>query len=149
MSAVIDTQVNSSWLTELWQEKRGWLITAALLGISLVIWKISGGETVFPQSWVEAFPFADKFNDFDQWLRPYVQPVTRAIAAGVVWLYELMSDFLIFTQWQVVFVILVLPAFGYGGLRLGLLAILAVSTWLSLDYWDEAIETLSLISISI
>ena len=126
MSAVIGTQTDPSWLASLWEEKRSWLISAALLLISLIIWKISGGETVFPASWIEALPFADKFNEFDQWLRPYVQPTTRAIAAGVVWLYEGISDFLIFTQWQVVFVILVLPAFAYGGLRLGLLAILAV-----------------------
>jgi len=149
MSAVIDARSGSSWLTELWQEKRGWLVSTALLLVSLVIWKISGGETVFPQSWIDALPFADKFNEFDQWMRPYVQPTTRAIAAGVVWLYEAMSDFLIFTQWQVVFVILVLPAFAYGGLRLGLLSIIAVGTWLSLDFWDEAMETLSLMSISI
>lgn len=149
MSAVIGSQADSSWLSSLWEEKRGWLIATALLLVSLVIWKINGGETIFPQSWIEALPFADKFNEFDQWIRPYIQPVTRAIAAGVVWLYEAMSDFLIFTQWQVVVVILVLPAFAYGGLRLGLLAILAVSTWLSLDYWDEAMETLSLMSISI
>jgi glycine betaine/proline transport system permease protein len=149
MSAVIGTQTDPSWLASLWEERRSWLISAALLLVSLIIWKISGGETTFPASWIEALPFADKFNEFDQWLRPYVQPVTRAIAAGVVWLYEGMSDFLIFTQWQVVFVILVLPAFAYGGLRLGLLAIIAVSVWLGLDYWDEAMETLSLMSISI
>jgi len=149
MSAVIGTQADPSWLASLWEERRSWLISAALLLVSLIIWKLSGGETVFPASWIEALPFADKFNEFDQWMRPYVQPVTRAIAAGVVWLYEGMSDFLIFTQWQVVLVILVLPAFAYGGLRLGLLAILAVGVWLGLDYWDEAMETLSLMSISI
>jgi glycine betaine/proline transport system permease protein len=149
MSAVIGTEADSSWLAEMWAEKRGWLITFALLSVSLVVWKIHGGETFFPASWIEAFPFADKINEFDAWIRPHVQPTTRFIASGVVWLYEAMSDFLIFTQWQVVFVILILPAFAYGGLRLGLLAIVAVSTWLSLDYWDEAMETLSLMSISI
>lgn len=148
MSAVIDNQ-ESSWLNSIWDEHRSWVITAALLLVSLVIWKINGGETIFPQSWIDAFPFAVKIDEFDEWIRPFIQPTTRAIAAGVIWLYEAMSDFLIFTQWQVVFVILILPAFAYGGLRLGILAILAVSTWLVLDYWDEAMETLSLMSISI
>jgi glycine betaine/proline transport system permease protein len=149
MSAVIDGQSEPTWLNSLWLEHRGWIITFALLIISLVIWKVSGGETIFPQSWIDSFPFATQVDAFDAWIRPYVQPTTRAIASGVVWFYEAMSDFLIFTQWQVVFVILVLPAFAYGGLRLGLLAIIAVSTWLSLDFWDESMETLSLMCISI
>ncbi len=148
MSAIVDSQ-QQSWIGNLWIEHRGWVITGALLLVSLTIWKLHGAETIFPQNWIEAFPFAEKIDEFDTWMRPYVQPTTRAIAAGVVWFYEAMVDFLTFTQWQVVFVILVLPAFGYGGLRLGLLAIIAVGSWLVLDFWDESMETLSLMCISI
>ncbi len=138
-----------SCLSRLWQDQRGSLTTAVLLLLSLIVWKLHGGETAFPENWVEAFPFAEKTDQFDQWIRPYIQPTTRAIAAGVVWFYEGMVNFLIDTQWQIVFVILILPAFAYGGLRLGLLAIIAVSSWLVLDFWDEAMETLSLMTISI
>jgi glycine betaine/proline transport system permease protein len=148
MSVVIDSQ-EPGWLSSLWEERRGWVITTTLLLASLVVWKIQGGETVFPQSWIDAFPFAEKIDEFDAWIRPFVQPTTRAVAAGVVWFYEAMVDFLTFTQWQVVFVILVLPAFAYGGLRLGLLAIIAVSSWLVMDFWDKSMETLSLMCISI
>jgi len=126
MSTVIEDQSESGWFGNLWQEHRGWVITTGLLFVSLVIWKIHGGETVFPQNLIEAFPFAEKIDQFDAWMRPFVQPTTRAVAAGIVWFYEAMVDFLTFTQWQVVFVILVLPAFAYGGLRLGLLAIIAI-----------------------
>lgn len=149
MNTVIDSQSQPSWFSSLWVEHRGWVVSTALLLVSLVVWKLHGSETIFPESWIEAFPFADKIDEFDSWIRPYIQPTTRAIAAWVVWLYEAMSDFLIFTQWQVVAVILVLPAFAYGGLRLGILAIIAVSSWQMLNFWDEAMETLSLMSISI
>ncbi len=149
MNAIIGSQTPPGLLGTIWEEHRAWVVTAGLLVVSLVAWKINGGETIFPQSLIESFPFADKVDEFDAWIRPYIQPTTRAIAAGVVWFYEAMSDFLIFTQWQIVFVILVLPAFAYGGLRLGLLAIIAVSTWLSLDFWDKSMETLSLMCISI
>jgi glycine betaine/proline transport system permease protein len=125
------------------------VVTAALLSVSLIVWKINASETVFPESWSAAFPFASQVDVFDSWIRPYIQPTTRAIAAGAVWLYQILVDFLTFTQWQIVFVILILPAFAYGGLRLGLLAIIAVSSWLVLDFWDESMETLSLMSISI
>lgn len=149
MSAVIDGRDQSGLLAGIWQERRGMVTGLALLAVSLLVWKIHGGETLFPQSWVDAFPFAAKVDEFDAWIRPFVQPTTRAIAAGVVWFYEIMVDFLTFTQWQVVFVILVLPAFAYGGLRLGLLGIIAVGSWLVLDFWDESMETLSLMCISI
>lgn len=149
MNTATQSQLDPGWWSITWQERRNWIITFAVLALSLVMWKIQGGDTVFPESWIAAFPFADKVDEFDKWLRPFVQPTTRSIGSGVTWLYDLLSEFLIFTQWQVVFVILVLPALAYGGLRLGLLAIIAVSSWLVLDFWDESLETLSLMSISI
>ncbi len=149
MSAVIDSRQRPGWLAGLWQDHRGWVVAAGLLLVSLVVWKLHGEQTLFPESWSSAFSFAAKVDAFDAWIRPYIQPTTRAIAAGIVWGYEALVDFLVFTQWQIVFVILVLPAFAYGGLRLGLLAIIAVGSWLVLDFWDESMETLSLMSISI
>ncbi|MED5533738.1 MAG: ABC transporter permease subunit, partial [Pseudomonadota bacterium] len=133
----------------LWSEYRHWLIGAVVLVVSILIWRAQGGETVFPESWISAFPFADKVNEFDRWMRPFLQPTTRALGAGVTWFYEYIVDLLIFTQWQIVLVVLVLPAFAYGGLRLGLFAVAAVGSWLVLDMWDEAMETLSLMCISI
>ncbi len=149
MSTVVDERARPGLVAGIWNEHRGWVIAFATLAVSLLIWKLHGGETTFPPGWIEAFPFAEQVDAFDQWIRPYIQPTTRAIAAGAVWLYEILVDFLTFTQWQIVFVILVLPAFAYGGLRLGLLAIVGASSFLVLDLWDESMETLSLMSISI
>lgn len=149
MSSVVGEQPDTGWWAYTWQEHRSWVITFLLLTLSLIIWKIHGAETIFPQSLIDAFPFAEKTDAFKDAFFPYIQPTTRAMAAGVTWFYEGMVDFLIFTQWQVVFVILVLPTFAYGGLRLGLLGIIAVGSWLVLDFWDESLETLSLMCISI
>lgn len=132
-----------------WLDYRHWFTGVCVLLISILIWKIQGGETVFPESWISAFPFADKVNEFDKWMRPILQPTTRALGAGVTWFYEYIVDLLIFTQWQIVLVVLVLPAFAYGGLRLGLFAVAVVGSWLVLDMWDAAMETLSLMCISI
>jgi glycine betaine/proline transport system permease protein len=149
MSSVVGEQPNTGWWAYTWQEHRSWVITFSLLALSLIIWKIHGAETIFPQSMIDAFPFAEKTDAFKDAFFPYIQPTTRAMAAGVIWFYEVMVDFLTFTQWQIVFVILVLPAFAYGGLRLGLLGIIAAGSWLVLDFWDESLETLSLMCISI
>ncbi len=149
MSTVVEEETEPTWFSSLWEEHRGWVVTFVLLAVSLLVWKIQGGETIFPKSWIDSFPFAEQTDAFKDRFFPLIQPTTRAIAAGVIWFYEAMVDFLIFTQWQVVFVILVLPAFAYGGLRLGLLGIIAVGSWLVLDFWDESMETLSLMCISI
>ena len=148
MSKVIEDQ-RCSLLQSIWQEHRGWVLACAALLVSLTIWRIHGAETVFPQNWIEAFPFADKVNEFDKWIRPFIQPTTRTIGSQVTWFYESMVDWLTITQWQIIFLILVLPAFAYGGLRLGLLAVFSVGSWLVLDMWNEAMETLSLMTISI
>ena len=149
MNTAFHDWTQSNWLFDVWRGHRGLVISFTLLCVSLLAWKIHGGETVFPQRLIDSFQFSDTVNEFDKWIRPYIQPTTRLIASWVVWLYDLMSEFLIDTQWQVVFVVLILPAFAYGGLRLGLLAIVAVSSWLIMDFWEEAMETLSLMSISI
>ena len=149
MNSVVDEQPDQGWWGYTWQEHRGLVVTFALFALSLIVWKIHGGDTIFPQGLIDAFPFAEKTDAFKDAFFPLIQPTTRAIAGGATWFYEAMVDFLIFTQWQIVFVILVLPAFAYGGLRLGLLAIIAVGSWLVLDFWDESLETLSLMCISI
>ena len=144
-----ESSSSDTWTSRFWSEYRHWVTGAVVLVISILIWKIQGGETVFPESWINAFPFADKVNEFDKWMRPILQPTTRALGAGVTWFYEYIVDLLIFTQWQIVLVVLVLPAFAYGGLRLGLFAVAVVGSWLVLDMWDAAMETLSLMCISI
>ena len=56
-----------------WLDYRHWFTGVCVLLISILIWKIQGGETVFPESWISAFPFADKVNEFDKWMRPILQ----------------------------------------------------------------------------
>jgi hypothetical protein len=64
MSSVVGEQPDIGWWGHTWQEHRGWVITFSLFAVSLIIWKIHGAETVFPQSWIEAFPFAEKTEDY-------------------------------------------------------------------------------------
>jgi len=75
VSTVIEDQ-RDSLLQKIWEEHRGWVLTCAALVISLAVWKVHGTETVFPKSWIEAFPFAEKVNEFDKWIRPFIQPTT-------------------------------------------------------------------------
>jgi hypothetical protein len=139
MSSAVSEQPDTGWWGHTWQVHRSWVISFALLSVSLIIWKLHGAETVFPQSLIDGFPFAEKTDAFKDAVFPSIQPTTRAIAAGANWFYEAMVDFLVFTQWQIVFVILVLPAFAYGGLRLGLLEMFAAGSWLVLDFGDESL----------
>ena len=51
MGAVLEERARSDWWSDIWEEHRSWIVTFALLAVSLVIWKIHGGETIFPKSW--------------------------------------------------------------------------------------------------
>ena len=60
------TTSDSTSANGLWSEYRHWVIGAIVLVVSILIWQAQGGETVFPESWISAFPFADKVNEFDR-----------------------------------------------------------------------------------
>ena len=81
MNTVVEEQRETLFQT-IWGEHRGWVISIAVLLLSLILWKLNGGDTVFPESWIQVFPFADKIDEFDKWLRPFLQPTTRAIGRG-------------------------------------------------------------------
>ena len=81
MNTAVEQQNQMSWLSHVWQEYRSILISFLVLTISLLAWKLNGGETVFPQSWIDNFSFAAKVDEFDKFMRPMIQPTTRSIAA--------------------------------------------------------------------
>ena len=66
-------------MASFWQEHRGWVITFALFAVSLVVWKIQGGETIFPKSWSDAFPFAQQAG-VGMNIRPKRNPVFAPVA---------------------------------------------------------------------
>lgn len=117
--------------------------------VTLAVYFIAANRFPFPQSIIEAFPFADWINQGQDWLEANLKVYTRAIAEVVKVPLEWLEAQLWTLPWTVVLLILVLPALAYGGLRLGLLTLTGVVFWGMVDVWYEAMSTLSLMTVSV
>ena len=61
----------------------------------------------------------------------------------------MVETFLILTAWPVIVLAIGLTAFRFGGLRLALICSGSAMIWASIDMWDPAMETLSLMFVSV
>ncbi len=126
-----------------------WILAIVILAVSIIVNMITAGTHVFPPSVSEAFPFASWVNGGEDWLRQNYRWLTRAIA-GIVrsWL-DSVETFLILLPWPITIAAVTLPALKFGGIRLALFCILAMMFWGVVDMWDSAMETLSLMIVSV
>ena len=124
------------------------VIIAGLL-CSLALYKAFAFQFPFPEKIINAFAFADWVNEARAWLEANLKVYTRAIADMVKVPLEWLEEKLWLMPWLVVLLALVLLALAYGGLRLGLLTLVAVMFWGMVDMWYEAMSTLSLMAVSV
>ena len=117
--------------------------------LSIAVYFAAANKFPFPQTIIDAFPFADWVNEARTWLEANLKVYTRAIAEVVKVPLEWLEETLWELPWTVVLLILVLPALAYGGLRLGLLTFIGVMFWGMVDMWYEAMSTLSLMAVSV
>ncbi|MFP6740991.1 MAG: ABC transporter permease subunit [Alphaproteobacteria bacterium] len=102
-----------------------------------------------PEAVGEKFPFAETVNEGQDWLKVHFRWFTRAISGGIRPALDTVETFMILLPWPVVVLAIVLPALSVGGLRLGLICIVATMFWGFMDMWDPAMETLSLMAIAV
>jgi len=124
-------------------------ISAAVIAISIAIAQLTPDEQKFPQQIVDAFPFADAVNNGQVWLRANYSWATRAFASVIRDFIDMVETFLILTAWPVIVLGIGLTAFRFGGLRLALICSGSAMIWASIDMWDPAMETLSLMFVSV
>lgn len=127
----------------------GLTIVLAGLLISLAVYALAANVFTFPQSIIDAFPFAEKVNEARDWLEANLKVYTRAIADVIRVPLEWIEERLWELPWIFVLLMLVLPALAYGGLKLGLLTFVGVMFWGMVDMWYEAMSTLSLMTVSV
>ena len=134
------------------RERKDLAILAAVLfvlAISIAIAKLSVEPQPFPTTVIEEFAFAETVNGGEKWLRTNYRWLTRAISGGIRYTLDMVETFLILLPWPVVVLGIALPALSIGGLRLGLFCVVATMFWGFMDMWDPAMETLSLMAISV
>jgi glycine betaine/proline transport system permease protein len=124
-------------------------ISAAVIAISILIAQLTPDEQQFPKQIVDAFPFADWINNGQAWLKENYQWATRAFADVIRNSIDAVEMFLVLTTWPVIVLGIGLIAFRFGGLRLALVCALSTMVWASLDMWDAAMSTLSVMFVSV
>ncbi|MEM7216144.1 MAG: ABC transporter permease subunit [Pseudomonadota bacterium] len=117
--------------------------------LSLLVYQITANTVKFPQEIIDSFPFVETVNEAQRWMEQNIKWVTRAISDGIRvpldWLEELLWEL----PWLFVLLGFLLPSLAYGGLRLGLLALVGVMFWGMVDMWYEAMSTVSLMVVSV
>ena len=124
---------------------------AVVLTVPLIIVKlnlVSGTET-FPSALAERFSFAEWINALEDWLKEHFRWLTRGIAGGIGISIRGVETFLLWLPWTVVVLVIGLPALKFGGLRLAIFCVVAAAFWGVVDMWVAAMETLTLMVISV
>ena len=103
----------------------------------------------FPEALTEGFTFAEWVNAVEDWLREHYRWLTRGIAEALAVALETAERVLLGVPWVVITLGVALVALRFGGLRLALFSVIAVLFWGVVDMWKPAMETLSLIGISV
>ena len=122
---------------------------ALILPVVLVKIGLLAPSPVFPAILTESFNFAEWVNAVEAWLRSNLRWLTRDIADVMGRSLKATENALLALPWVVVMLGVVLPALRFGGLRLALFCGLAVICWGMVDMWQAAIETLSLMGMSV
>ena len=124
-------------------------ISAAVIAVSILIAQLTPDDQKFPQQIIDTFPFADWINNGQAWLKENYQWATRAFADVIRNSIDAVEMFLVLTAWPVIVLGIGLIALRFGGLRLALVCSLSTMAWASLDLWDAAMSTLSVMFVSV
>ena len=125
---------------------------AVIVGLTLLLAVSKLGVFAFgsfPEALVTGFTFAEWVNAVEDWLRDHYRWLTRGISEALALALAAAEGVLLGVPWVVVTLGIALVALRYGGLRLALFSVVAVLFWGVVDMWKPAMETLSLIGISV
>ena len=121
----------------------------AVLLVSLVIARLGADSAGFPSKIEESFAFAQWVNAGEGWLKENVRWFTKLIANFVGSTLEEVELILLLSPWPLIMLAIILPGLAFGGLRLALFCLLAMSFWHAMDMWDSAMETLALMAVAV
>ena len=103
----------------------------------------------FPKEITDGFTFTAWVNDGEDYLKKNYRWITKIIASYIKEGYYFLEDFLIDSPWLLITAILFLPCLIAGGLRLGLYSLFVVYFWGAVGMWDESMQTLALMGLSV
>ena len=94
-------------------------------------------------------PFDDWFNFAADWFVVVFKPLFRAISWALEWPMVWLRTLLHWLPWPATIAIVVVMAHAAAGWRLALFSALALSYMVVVGYWDESMNTLALVGVSV
>ena len=117
--------------------------------VALILSLQNEEASVFPKFISDQFTFTAWVNEGEDYLRKHFRWFTKIIANYIKSGYYFIEDFLIDSPWLLITAILFLPCLIAGGLRLGLYSLFVVYFWGAVGMWDESMQTLALMGLSV
>ena len=124
------------------------LVLAVFLGALWLSFQ-NDGPSKFPKQITDEFTFTAWVNDGEDYLKKNYRWITKIIASYIKEGYYVLEDFLIDSPWLLIAAILFLPCLISGGLKLGLYSMFVVYFWGAVGMWDESMQTLALMGLSV
>ncbi|MDC3158600.1 ABC transporter permease subunit, partial [Candidatus Pelagibacter sp.] len=124
------------------------LVLAVFLGALWLSFQ-NDGPSKFPKQITDEFTFTAWVNDGEDYLKKNYRWITKIIANYIKEGYYVLEDFLIDSPWLLIAAILFFPCLIAGGLKLGLYSMFVVYFWGAVGMWDESMQTLALMGLSV
>lgn len=126
------------------------LIWAALIVLTLVMLAFRGSAEwliKYPDDWV--IPFTPWLNSIMQWCVDQFGAGFRAFSAMMDVPMNVVRELLNWLPWSVTLVLLVFAAYAVSGWRLALFTFFAIFYMVVIGYWEESMNSLALVTISV
>ena len=94
-------------------------------------------------------PFDDWFNVVADWFVSVFKPLFRAISWALEWPMTWLRGLLHWVPWPATMAIVTVMAHAAAGWRLALFSVLALAYMVVVGYWDESMNTLALVGVSV
>lgn len=124
-----------------------WLALLVLLAVCLAAQTAMPWLVTWPKDWL--LPLADWINVVTDAVVSVVKPAFRAASAALSVPMSAVRDFLTWLPWPAAALCIMVLAFGAGGWQLVLLSLVGIAYVLAAGYWTEAMNTLSLVVLSV
>ncbi len=117
--------------------------------VALVLSTQSEGPSKFPKVVTDEFKFTAWVNEGEDYLKKNYRWITKIIASYIKEGYYFLEDFFLEAPWLLVAALFFLPCLISGGLKLGLYSLFVVYFWGATGMWDESLQTVALMGLSV
>lgn len=124
-----------------------WLVIAAFAAACFYFRGDYKWLIAYPDSFV--VPFADWFNVMADWFVAVFKPLFRTLSWTLEWPMVWLRTLLHWLPWPATMAMVVVMAHAAAGWRLALFSALALAYMVVVGYWDESMNTLALVGVSV